>query len=77
MALENLVLITHTPPYGTLVDMTWSGVHIGYHSLRDFVIEVQPLAVYSGHVHEAEGKTDSLGSTQLFVVGKDGLVHNI
>ncbi|MFW9983884.1 MAG: metallophosphoesterase [Candidatus Odinarchaeota archaeon] len=77
MSLENLVLVTHTPPYGTAVDMTWSGTHIGYHSLRDFITEVQPLAVYSGHVHEAEGKTDSLGTTQLFLVGPDGLVHNI
>ena len=74
--LENLVLVTHTPPYGTAVDMAWSGAHIGYHSLRDFVIEVQPLAVYSGHVHEAEGKTDSLGATQIFVVGPGGLVHD-
>lgn len=77
MSLENLVLVTHTPPYGTEVDRAWSGAHIGYHSLREFVIEVQPLAVYSGHVHEAEGKTDSLGSTQLFVVGQGGLVHDV
>lgn len=76
MSLENLVLVTHTPPYGTAVDRTWSGVHIGYHSLRDFVTEVQPLAVYSGHIHEAEGKTDSLGSTQLLVVGQGGLVSD-
>jgi Icc-related predicted phosphoesterase len=77
ISLENLVLVTHTPPYGTAVDMTWSGAHIGYHSLRDFVTEVQPLAVYSGHVHEAKGKTDLLGSTQLYVVGQDGLIRDI
>ncbi len=77
MPLENLVLVTHTPPYGTAVDRAWSGAHIGYHSLREFVTEVQPLAVYSGHVHEAEGTTDSLGTTQLFMVGKRGLIHDI
>jgi Icc-related predicted phosphoesterase len=77
MALENLVLVTHTPPYGTAVDRAWSGAHIGYHGLRDFITEVQPIAVYSGHVHEAEGKTDSLGATQLFVVGPGGLVQDI
>ena len=77
MSLENLVLVTHTPPYGTAVDRTWSGAHIGYQSLREFVTVVQPLAVYSGHVHEAEGKIDSLGVTQLFVVGPNGLVHDI
>ena len=75
--LENLVLCTHTPPYGTNVDVTWGGSHIGYQGLRDFVTEVQPLAVYSGHVHEAEGKTDYLGSTELVVVGAQGLVVDI
>jgi Icc-related predicted phosphoesterase len=71
--LEDLVLCTHTPPYGTNVDMTWGGSHIGYRALRNFVTEVQPVAVYSGHVHEAEGKTDRLGTTVLKVVGPYGL----
>jgi Icc-related predicted phosphoesterase len=70
--LNNLILCTHTPPYGTAVDVTWGGNHIGYQSLRDFVEEVQPLAVYSGHVHEAEGKQDIIGSTNLYVVGARG-----
>ncbi len=75
--LENLILCTHTPPYGTNVDLTWNGSHIGYHSVRDFVIEVQPLGVYSGHVHEAEGKTDWLKGTELVVVGRYGLIVDI
>ncbi len=75
--LENLILCTHTPPYGTSVDVTWGGSHIGYQRLHDFIMEVQPLAVYSGHVHEAEGKTDSLGSTELYVVGPHGLVTEL
>ncbi|MFX1509516.1 MAG: metallophosphoesterase [Promethearchaeota archaeon] len=70
--LNDLILCTHTPPYGTAVDVTWGGNHIGYQSLRDFVTEVQPLAVYSGHVHEAEGKHDNLGSTKLVAVGAHG-----
>ncbi len=75
--LENLVLCTHTPPFGTNVDVTWGGSHIGYRALRDFVTEVQPLAVYSGHVHEAEGKTDRLGVTELKSVGPNGLIVDI
>ena len=75
--LENLILCTHTPPYGTSVDVTWGGSHIGYRRLHDFIMEVQPLAVYSGHVHEAEGKTGSLGSTELYVVGSHGLVTEL
>ncbi len=75
--LENLVLCTHTPPHGTLVDLTGSGNHIGYQSLRDFITEIQPKVVYSGHVHEAEGKTDLIGSTKLVAVGNRGLVITI
>ena len=71
------MLCTRTPPYGTNVDVTWGGSHIGYQSLREFISEVQPQAVYSGHVHEAEGKTDYLGSTELVVVGPQGLIVDI
>jgi Icc-related predicted phosphoesterase len=75
--IENLILCTHTPPYGTVVDKTWGGNHIGYRGLRDFVLETQPQAVYSGHVHECEGTTGKLGETQLTVVGPKGLVVTI
>ena len=75
--IKNLILCTHTPPYGTRVDVTWSGAHIGYHSLRDFVIGVQPIAVYSGHVHEVEGTTDYLGETKLVAIGRQGRVFEL
>lgn len=75
--IEQLILCTHTPPYGTAVDRTWGGKHIGYHGLREFVLENQPKAVYSGHVHECEGITDTLGETQLTVVGPNGLMVTI
>ncbi|MFX1576101.1 MAG: metallophosphoesterase [Promethearchaeota archaeon] len=75
--LEKLILCTHTPPYSTAVDLTWNGNHIGYQSLREFITEVQPIAVYSGHVHEAEGKTDFLGITELYLVGPNGRIIEI
>ncbi|MFW9935412.1 MAG: metallophosphoesterase [Candidatus Thorarchaeota archaeon] len=75
--LEKLILCTHTPPFGTAVDVTWGGNHIGYQSLRDFITEVQPVAVYSGHVHESEGKIDLLGVTELCLVGPNGRVIEI
>ena len=70
--LPNLVLISHTPPYDTAVDLARGGQHIGARSIRSFILEAKPAAVYSGHVHEAEGKTDSLGSTPLRAVGRMG-----
>jgi Icc-related predicted phosphoesterase len=75
--LVNLILLTHTPPFGTKVDIAFFGRHIGAHSIRQFIEEVQPIAVYSGHVHEAEGAVDNLGNTLLRSIGKKGYFLNI
>ncbi len=75
--LQNLILCTHTPPYGTEIDKAWSGTHIGYLSLREFVNQKQPIAVYCGHVHEQAGHIEYLGSTKLVGVGTKGLVIDI
>lgn len=48
---EDLVLVTHTPPYGLEVDFTGSK-HIGSKVIRRFVEVVQPFLVSCGHVHE-------------------------
>jgi len=40
-------------------------------------MEVKPIAVYSGHVHEAEGKTVCLGSTELVAFGPQRLVCDL
>ncbi len=75
--LSNLILLTHTPPYGTKVDIAFSGRHIGAHSIRQFILKVQPNSVYSGHVHEAEGAIDYLGNTLLQAIGKKGFFLTI
>jgi Icc-related predicted phosphoesterase len=75
--LRNLVLISHTPPYDTAVDLARGNQHIGARSIRAFVLNARPLAVYSGHVHEAEGRTDSLGPTRLRAVGRFGYAIDI
>jgi len=61
---EHLVLLSHTPPYGTKVDLTFTGLHVGSKSIRKFVEEFKPLIVISGHIHEARG-VDKLGSTLI------------
>jgi Icc-related predicted phosphoesterase len=75
--LPNLILVSHTPPYDTAVDLARGGQHIGARCIRSFVLEAKPAAVYSGHVHEAEGKTDSLGPTRLRAVGRAGYTLEI
>jgi Icc-related predicted phosphoesterase len=75
--LPNLILISHTPPYDTAVDLAQGDQHIGARSIRSFVLKAKPAAVYSGHVHEAEGKIDSLGITRLRAVGRVGYMLEI
>lgn len=59
---ERLIVVSHTPPKGTKVDKIYIGLHVGSDALRKFILDVKPLLVISGHIHEGKG-TDELGST--------------
>jgi len=50
------ILITHAPPYGTKVDITHSGLHVGSTAVRDFIEEHRPDLVICGHIHESRGQ---------------------
>ena len=65
---RRLIMVTHAPPYGTAVDRVFTGLHVGSRSLREFVEAEQPLALVSGHIHEARG-IDKLGSTLIINPG--------
>ena len=59
---KKLVIISHTPPINTKTDLANMNKHIGSQSVRLFVEEKKPLAVFCGHVHEAPG-IDWIGET--------------
>lgn len=59
-----LVMVCHTPPYGTATDVVGSGVHVGSHAVRDFIERVQPAVCLTGHIHESQA-VDTLGKTVL------------
>jgi len=59
---KKLILVSHTPPFNTEVDLAFNGEHIGSRSVRNFVEKYRPLAVFCGHVHEARG-IDKIGDT--------------
>ena len=59
---KKLILISHTPPFNTKVDLAFNGEHIGSRSIRNFVEKYKPIAVFCGHVHEARG-IDKIGNT--------------
>jgi hypothetical protein len=59
-----LILVSHQPPYGTLNDLVRPGCHVGSVSIRDFILQRQPLVCFTGHIHEGIG-IDTLGSTKI------------
>lgn len=65
---NNLILITHQPPYDTGLDKVSSGFATGSKNIRAFIEEHQPLVAISGHIHESFA-TGKLGSTVLMNPG--------
>jgi len=57
-----LVVVVHTPPYGTVTDLLPSGVHVGSPAVRAFLERVQPVLCVTGHIHESRGR-DVIGNT--------------
>lgn len=75
--IQPLYLVVHFPPQGTALDEFEPGKHAGSPTLRAWVDRVQPLYLFCGHIHEAAGKSDRLGTTQCFNVGKQGYTLEI
>jgi hypothetical protein len=62
------VILSHTPPRGTLLDRTRRGQHVGSVAVRQFVEQFQPALLLCGHIHEARG-IDQLGATTIVNCG--------
>jgi Icc-related predicted phosphoesterase len=60
---EGMILVLHCPPFGVL-DVPFSGKHVGSVSIAKLVEEFKPRVVLSGHIHEDRG-----------IVEKDGVVY--
>jgi Icc-related predicted phosphoesterase len=70
--IKPLYLVVHFPPQRTALDEFAPGKHAGSPTLRAWVERIQPVYLFCGHIHEAAGKSDRLGATQCFNVGKLG-----
>lgn len=57
------VLVSHTPPRNTKMDRIYAGRHVGSESIRRFIEEKKPSAVFCGHIHEARGIDKIDGTT--------------
>ena len=62
------VAVTHVPPYGTKLDRTWLGSHVGSRAVREMVENERPALLLCGHIHEAQG-IERLGSTLVVNCG--------
>ncbi|MGE4297323.1 MAG: metallophosphoesterase [Desulfovibrionaceae bacterium] len=67
-AYDTLLLVAHTPPYGTAADLLPMGQHVGSQAVRDFIEAVQPDVCLTGHIHEARC-VERLGKTTIINPG--------
>jgi Icc-related predicted phosphoesterase len=61
------IYVTHTPPYGTALDIIFDGRHVGSKPLRSFIEKTQPSLTLHGHIHESPSRSgrifDKIGNT--------------
>jgi hypothetical protein len=70
------VLITHVPPYDSLLDnLGWTKA--GSLAVRRFIEKHQPDLCLCGHIHETAGLIEVIGKTKVMNVGFSDKVINI
>ena len=62
------ILISHVPPFNTLVDKLHNGKHVGSRAIRAIIEQYQPDLCIVGHIHEAKGK-DTIDNTPVYNPG--------
>lgn len=72
------VLILHSPPHGSC-DSSGApdATHYGSPALRAAIEAKQPKLVLCGHIHEAWGQRDTIGSSQIANLGPSGAFFEI
>ena len=75
--VKPLYLVVHFPPLGTTLDEFAPRKHAGSPTLRTWVERAQPVYLFCGHIHECAGRSDRIGTTQCFNVGKQGYTLEI
>ena len=65
---EHVILMSHTPPFGTATDRLSSGTSVGSHAVRQWIEKIQPAVCITGHIHESAA-TDTIGKTLILNPG--------
>ncbi len=76
----NTVYVMHTPPFGTMLDVLYNGLHVGSRSVRRFIEDNAPPLTLHGHIHESRYMTnqlaDSIGRTICVNAGQsENMLH--
>ncbi len=74
--IDNLILVTHAPPYKTKLDKIGSS-YVGSDSITDFIKKLKPKLAICGHIHENENKKDKINSTLIINPGPKGKFINL
>jgi Icc-related predicted phosphoesterase len=75
--LKPMIAVCHAPPYGTMLDRIANLRHAGSKAVREFLRREQPRYFFCGHIHEAAGAQDKLGTTSAMNVGKKGYLLDL
>ena len=74
---KKVIFVTHAPVYGTKLDYLDFMGHVGSKSAREFILEIKPVVVICGHLHENEGLMDNIGKTFIINPGRMGKILEI
>jgi len=58
-----VILVVHNPPISDSLDLTFTGQHIGSHSIRKIIEKYKPHYCVCGHVHESQS-IEKIGNTR-------------
>jgi len=72
-----LYVVAHVPPRDSNLDEFAPGKHGGSPTLRAWIERTQPRYLFCGHIHECAGRSDVIGATKCFNVGKAGYALDV
>jgi uncharacterized protein len=76
-ALSPNYVVAHVPPKDSHLDEFAPGKHGGSPALRAWLDQTQPIYLFCGHIHECAGRSDVIGATKCFNVGKAGYMLEV
>ncbi|MEA3378911.1 MAG: metallophosphoesterase [Nanoarchaeota archaeon] len=72
-----VIMLTHSPPYGTKLDFIEGMGHRGNESYTMFIKKNKPLLWICGHIHETFSQMQVLGNTVIANPGPEGKIIEI